>query len=73
MPPGQNNDDRVAESPPYVNTMSKLQVEKEDSKNAYNTRSFVGEGMDRFTALINNNIIAARYGIFATIALLTVS
>jgi len=46
-----------------------------DSNNA-NSKSFrtiVGEGMNSFSALINDNIIAARYGIFASIALFTVS
>jgi len=39
---------------------------------SYNARTIVGKGMNKFTALINDNIIAARYGVFATIALLTV-
>jgi hypothetical protein len=40
---------------------------------SYNARTIVGKGMDIFTATINDNIIAARYGVFATVALLTVS
>ena len=70
--PGRNVDDKVAESSPDVNTMTNSQVE-DGSSSEYNTRSFVGEGMDRFTKLINDNIIAARYGVFATIVLCTVS
>ena len=38
-----------------------------------NARSVVGKGMERFSALVNDNIVAARYGVFATVALLTVS
>lgn len=36
-------------------------------------RAIVGKGMTSFSELINENIVAARYGAFATIALLTVS
>ena len=36
-------------------------------------RAMVGGGMHKFTELINDNIVAARFGVFATIALLTVS
>ena len=36
-------------------------------------RTTIGRGMHEFTALINDNIIAARYGVFATIGMLTVS
>ena len=36
-------------------------------------RVVVGKGMNKFSELINENIIAARYGVFASIALLTVS
>lgn len=36
-------------------------------------RIVVGKGMNKFSELINENIIAARYGVFATITLLTVS
>ena len=39
----------------------------------YNVRTVVGEGMHKFTDLINDNIIAARFGVFATVSLLTVS
>ena len=35
-------------------------------------RAIVGKGMTSFSELINENIVAARYGTFATIALLTV-
>jgi len=35
-------------------------------------RRTIGQGMHEFTALINDNIIAARYGVFATIGLLTI-
>ncbi len=36
-------------------------------------RAIVGKGMTSLSELINENIVAARYGTFATIALLTVS
>ena len=39
----------------------------------YDARAVIGKGMHKFTDLINENIIAARYGVFATVALLTVS
>jgi hypothetical protein len=39
----------------------------------HGARAIVGESMDKFSSLINDNIIAARYGVFATITLLTVS
>lgn len=35
-------------------------------------RETVGNSMDRFTEIVNNNLIAARFGAFATITLLTV-
>lgn len=35
-------------------------------------RGALGNGMDRFSQLVNNNLIAARYGIFSGVALLTV-
>ena len=47
--------------------------EEKGTLSVYNPRTLVGGGMERFTSLINDNIIAARYGVFATIALLTVS
>ena len=43
------------------------------NSNSISCRAVVGEGMNRFSALINDNFIAARYGVFASIALLTVS
>jgi hypothetical protein len=43
------------------------------NSNSISCRTVVGEGMNRFSALINDNFIAARYGVFASIALLTVS
>eukprot|EP00534_Pseudo-nitzschia_fraudulenta_P007365 CAMPEP_0201194640 /NCGR_PEP_ID=MMETSP0851-20130426/149522_1 /ASSEMBLY_ACC=CAM_ASM_000631 /TAXON_ID=183588 /ORGANISM="Pseudo-nitzschia fraudulenta, Strain WWA7" /LENGTH=389 /DNA_ID=CAMNT_0047481345 /DNA_START=40 /DNA_END=1206 /DNA_ORIENTATION=+ len=45
--------------------------EEKGTLSVYNPRTLVGGGMERFTSLINDNIIAARYGVFATIALLT--
>ena len=36
-------------------------------------RLIVGSEMERFSRFINNNLIAARFGAFASIALLTVS
>lgn len=35
-------------------------------------RGTVGAGMDRFSHLVNDNLVAARYGVFAGITLLTV-
>lgn len=35
-------------------------------------RQAVGIGMDKFTHVVNDNLIAARYGIFASVTLLTV-
>jgi hypothetical protein len=35
-------------------------------------RGTVGSGMDRFSQLVNENLIAARYGVFAGVTLLTV-
>ncbi|MGK3739345.1 MAG: hypothetical protein ACI90V_006192 [Bacillariaceae sp.] len=43
------------------------------NSNYISCRTVVGEGMNRFSAFINDNFIAARYGVFASIALLTVS
>ena len=43
------------------------------NSNSISCRAVVGEGMNRFSAFINDNFIAARYGVFASIALLTVS
>uniref|UniRef100_A0A6V0ASV0 Uncharacterized protein n=1 Tax=Pseudo-nitzschia australis TaxID=44445 RepID=A0A6V0ASV0_9STRA len=67
--PGASGDDKVAVSTtnPDVPVLA-----KNSPSSGFNARSIVGGGMDRFTALINDNIIAARYGVFATIALLTV-
>merc|ERR1712238_72042 len=39
--------------------------------NSNSFRTIVGESMNSFSALINDNIIIARYGIFASIALFT--
>jgi hypothetical protein len=35
-------------------------------------RGAVGSGMDRFSQLVNENLVAARYGVFAGVTLLTV-
>lgn len=35
-------------------------------------RGALGNGMDRFSQLVNNNLIAARYGVFSAVTLLTV-
>ena len=45
----------------------------DDLDRKYGARAIVGGGMHKFTELINDNIVAARFGVFATIALLTVS
>ena len=45
----------------------------DDLDRKYGARAMVGGGMHKFTELINDNIVAARFGVFATIALLTVS
>ncbi len=35
-------------------------------------RGAIGTGMDQFSRIVNDNLIAARYGIFAGVTLLTV-
>jgi hypothetical protein len=73
-----------APSPPVTEDITVSRPSPEDGAKAnshegddlcpsYDARTIVGKGMDIFTATINDNIVATRYGVFATVALLTVS
>jgi len=65
------NASTVGRSPPEDDAKANSRVGICQSP-GYNGRTIVGKGMEAFAALINENIFAARYGVFATIALLTV-
>ena len=60
--PSDKNDENVTEP-----------TSPTENRNGHNVRLIVGSGMERFSALINDNLIAARFGAVAGIALLTVS
>ena len=63
------NDSTVVRSPQQDDAQTNSQKGSDNDP----FRTSVGRGMEKVTTLINDNIIAARYGVFATISLLTVS
>ena len=68
------NDSTVVRSPQQDDAQTNSQKGSDnDPFPTFDCRTSVGRGMEKFTTLINDNIIAARFGVFATISLLTVS
>ena len=72
-PPLPVTDDSTVSRPSLEDSAKANSHEGDGLFPSYDARTIVGKGMDIFTATINDNIVAARYGIFATVALLTVS
>ena len=69
LPPSSIDESATTES--SSGDRAKVNGDALDQK--YGARAVVGKGMNKFSDLINENIVAARYGVFATVALLTVS
>jgi len=67
------NDSTVVRSPQQDDAQTNSQKGSDNDPFPTLDRQSVGRGMEKFTTLINDNIIAARFGVFATISLLTVS